>query len=80
MSKDPEDSEFTLRPNTNLDDLKSFLSGTLDVKTGVTCPSCGNRVEGSFKDLLRGVQCTCGEAVRAEKFEPPKKGKRKQEP
>jgi len=81
MPKEPDDSEFTFGPNTSREDLKKFLSDALeDSKISVTCPACGNRVEGSFKELLRGIECRCGETVRSKEAKPPEKRRRKQGP
>jgi hypothetical protein len=68
MSNEPDDAEFTFGPKTGMDDLKSFLSESLDSKVSVTCPKCGDKVEGTFKELLRGLQCKCGETVRSKKL------------
>jgi hypothetical protein len=78
MAKESEDSEFSFGPNSSRDDLKKFLSDALeDSKIGVICPACGNRVEGSFKELLRGVECRCGGTVRSKEANPLEKRKRK---
>jgi hypothetical protein len=81
MAKESEDSEFSFGPNSSRDGLKKFLSDSLeDSKINVTCPACGNRVEGSFKELLRGIECRCGKTVRSKEAKPPEKGKRKRQP